>query len=94
MPRAPMPFLAPDDAAIRPAPRRGLSCVEAADYIGVSVTKFLELVADARMPAAKRIDGRRVWDIRKLDQAFDAIDGDEDEAQPSTPLPKKREIVL
>ncbi|MBA4220204.1 MAG: hypothetical protein C0458_05680 [Methylobacterium sp.] len=89
-----MPFLAPDDAAIRPAPRRGLSCVEAADYIGVSVTKFLELVASDRMPPAKRIDGRRIWDIRKLDQAFDAIDGDEDEAQPGTPLPKKREIVL
>lgn len=94
MARASMPFLAPDDAAIRPAPRRGLSCVEAADYIGVSVTKFLELVAAERMPAAKRIDGRRIWDIRKLDQAFDAIDGDEDDVQPGAPLPKKREIML
>ena len=73
----PSPFLAPDDAALRPAPRRGLSCAESADYIGVSVTKFLEMVADGRMPKAKKIDGRRVYDIRRLDEAFDAIDGDE-----------------
>lgn len=88
-------FLAPDDAALRPAPRRGLSCAESADYIGVSVTKFLEMVADGRMPKAKEIDRRRVWDIRKLDAAFDALDGDEafDEPENDTPA-KKREIVL
>lgn len=94
MPRAPV-FLAPDDAALRPAPRRGLSCAESADYIGVSVTKFLELVADGRMPKAKEIDRRRVWDIRKLDAAFDAIDGDEAFDEPENDIPaKKREIVL
>lgn len=89
-------FLAPDDAAIRPAPRRGLSCAEAADYIGVSVTKFLELVADGRMPKAKEIDRRRIWDIRRLDQAFDALDGDDGAATDldGIHLPKKRAIVL
>jgi hypothetical protein len=57
---------------------RGPSRVQAAAYIGVSPTKFDEMVADGRMPKPKRIDGRRVWDIRKLDIAFDALDGDAD----------------
>lgn len=55
------------------APRRGLQRVEAAVYVGISPTKFDELVADGRMPRAKRIDGRRVWDIRKLDVYYDAL---------------------
>jgi excisionase family DNA binding protein len=58
---------------IRPVPRRGLSRDEAAMYIGISAGKFDELVADGRMPAAVRIDGRRVWDVRSLDLAFDAL---------------------
>jgi predicted DNA-binding transcriptional regulator AlpA len=59
--------------------RRGLSRVQAADYIGVGVTKFDEMVSDGRMPKPKRIDGRNVWDRVKLDDAFDALD---DEAAP------------
>ena len=58
---------------IRPVPRRGLSRDEAAMYIGVSGGKFDELVADGRMPAPLKIDGRKVWDIRSLDFAFDAL---------------------
>jgi excisionase family DNA binding protein len=58
---------------IRPVPRRGLSRDEAAMYIGVSAGKFDELVTDGRMPAPVRIDGRKVWDIRSLDLAFDAL---------------------
>lgn len=55
---------------------RGLSREQAADYFGVSPTKFDEMVADGRAPKPKRIDGRRVWDLRKLDRAFEALDGD------------------
>jgi predicted DNA-binding transcriptional regulator AlpA len=58
---------------IRPLPRRGLSRDEAAMYIGISTAKFDELVADGRMPAPVRIDSRKVWDIRSLDLAFDAL---------------------
>jgi len=58
---------------IRPVPRRGLSRDESAMYIGVSGGKFDELVADGRMPNPIRIDGRKVWDIRSLDLAFDAL---------------------
>jgi len=55
---------------------RGLSRVQAAEYIGVGVTKFDEMVDDGRMPGPKRIDGRLVWDRIKLDEAFDALDDD------------------
>jgi hypothetical protein len=58
---------------IRPIPRRGLSREEAAMYIGISPNKFDELVDDGRMPAPVKIDGRKVWDIRHLDLAFDAL---------------------
>lgn len=56
--------------------RRGLSREQAAAYIGVGVTKFDEMVADGRMPPPKRIDARKVWDIRELDSAFDALPDD------------------
>lgn len=52
---------------------RGLSRVKAAAYIDVSPTKFGQLVKDGRMPLPKRIDGRKVWDRRKLDEAFEAL---------------------
>ena len=47
-------------------------------YIGVSPSKFDEMVEDGRMPKPIPIDGRRVWDIRKLDAAFDALSSDDD----------------
>lgn len=58
---------------VRPIPRRGLSREEAAMYVGVSATKFDALVVDGRMPRPKRIDGRKLWDVRKLDVAFEAL---------------------
>jgi predicted DNA-binding transcriptional regulator AlpA len=64
--------LAPSTTRL-PQPRRGLSRVEAAAYIGISPSKFDELVADGRMPKPVPIDSRRVWDIRHLDLAFDAL---------------------
>jgi hypothetical protein len=58
---------------IRPLPRRGLSRDEAAMYVGISAVKFDEMVADGRMPGPVRIDARKVWDVRSLDLAFDAL---------------------
>jgi hypothetical protein len=58
---------------IRPVPRRGLSRDEASMYIGVGASKFDEMVADGRMPPPRKIDNRKVWDIRQLDAAFDAL---------------------
>lgn len=56
-------------------PPRGLNRVQASAYVGVSPTKYDELVADGRMPPPKHIDGRRVWDRVALDAAFAALPG-------------------
>ena len=60
-------------SSIRPVPRRGLSRDEAAMYLGVSASKFDELVRDGRMPAPRRIDSRKVWDVHQLDLAFNEL---------------------
>ena len=36
-------------------------------------SKFDELRRDGRMPHAKIVDGRKVWDVRKVDDDFDAL---------------------
>jgi len=69
---------------IRPVPRRGLSRVEAAMYVGVSPVKFDELVRDGRMPPPKRIDGRKLWDVRELDMAFDTLPSENQGPQGTT----------
>jgi hypothetical protein len=58
---------------IRPVPRRGLSRVDAALYVGVSPGKFDEMVADGRMPGPRQIDARKVWDVVELDSSFDDL---------------------
>ena len=58
---------------------RGLCREAAARYIGVSPTFFDTLVGDGRMPGPKTLGSRKIWDIRKLDTAFDALpDGSEE----------------
>jgi excisionase family DNA binding protein len=56
--------------------RRGLSRIDAAAYVGVGPSKFDEMVADGRMPAPRRIDGRKVWDVRELDASFEDLPHD------------------
>lgn len=60
-------------APIIATPRRGLSCPEAALYIGLSQSKFLELVSNNKMPKPLRVDRRVIWDIQDLDRAFEAL---------------------
>jgi predicted DNA-binding transcriptional regulator AlpA len=55
-------------------PPRGLSRVQAAEFIGVSPSTFDKMVAAGEMPAPKRIRGRVVWDRKQVDCAFDAFD--------------------
>jgi hypothetical protein len=52
---------------------RGLSREMAAEYIGVSPSKFDQLVRDGRMPPPKSVDRRKVWDLVALDLAFSAL---------------------
>lgn len=61
-------------------PRRGLKREEAAVYVGVSASKFDELVKVGRMPKPKKIGSRRLFDMRALDLAFDDLPS-EDGAQ-------------
>ena len=55
------------------APRRGMSRVEAAQYIGVSASTFDSMVKGREMPQPVRIGSRTVWDIHALDASFDAL---------------------
>lgn len=54
-------------------PPRGLDRIKAARWIGVSPSKFDELVANKRMPSPKRLDGRVIWDRYVLDAYFDQL---------------------
>lgn len=60
------------DQSIKFAPR-GLSRVEAAQYIGVSPGTFDKLVDEGAMPKPKHIRARRVWDRVEVDAAFTAM---------------------
>lgn len=60
-------------------PPIGLSREMAAAFIGVSPSKFDEMVKDGRMPKPKRIDSRRVWSRIAIEKAFARLPGDEDD---------------
>jgi hypothetical protein len=40
------------------------------------------MVQDGRMPKPKQINSRKIWDRLKVDAAFSALPGDDDEANP------------
>jgi hypothetical protein len=42
-------------------------------YVGISPSKFDELVTNTRMPRPRLIDCRKVWDVHELDMAFDDL---------------------
>ncbi len=60
-------------ARLRRIEPRGLSRVDAAQYLGISPSKFDELRKDGRIGPARLIDGRKIWDVRDLDLAFEAL---------------------
>jgi hypothetical protein len=52
-------------------------------YLGISPSKFDELVRDGRLGPAKILDGRKLYAVEMLDEFFDALpdethDADED----------------
>lgn len=53
--------------------KRGFSRVEAAQYLGISPSKFDELRKDGRVGPPRLIDARKVWDVADLDTAFEAF---------------------
>ena len=48
---------------------------EAADFVGMKLTKFNQLVKQNKLPKPFKIDGCVVWDGRELLQAFDKLKG-------------------
>lgn len=70
-------------AVVGPAPAtvnpRGLQREVAARYIGISPTKFDQLVGEGRMPQPRRLDGRKLWDRLELDEAFSDLPFDQEE---------------
>jgi predicted DNA-binding transcriptional regulator AlpA len=68
-------------------PPRLIGRLAAADFVGISPTKFDEMVNDGRMPRPKCIDRRKLWDVRSLNAKVDELPDDE----PSKP---EREIML
>lgn len=61
-----------------------LNRAEAAAFVGVGTTLFDRLVQKGLMPRPKLIEGRRVWDVRELLRAFDALPSgnDDDDSNP------------
>lgn len=61
-------------------PPRGLSRDESARYVGVSPSKFDQMINDNLMPKPKRVGGRVIWDRIAIDIAFTDLpeDGAED----------------
>ncbi|MDI6026101.1 hypothetical protein QBK99_07865 [Corticibacterium sp. UT-5YL-CI-8] len=78
-----MPAASPQSALPLPF-QRMLSRIQAAAYVGIGLTKFDEMVADGRMPLARKIDTRRVWDVRQLDLALDRLPSEGDDSSPET----------
>jgi hypothetical protein len=60
-------------SSLRPIPRRGLSRVEAAMYIGISPSKFDELRKSHRIGPPKVLDGRLIFTVERLDEFLDAL---------------------
>jgi hypothetical protein len=54
-------------------PRRGLSREESSMYLGISSSLFDQLRAAGQIEPPRVIKGRKLWDIRDLDMAFDAL---------------------
>jgi predicted DNA-binding transcriptional regulator AlpA len=51
-------------------PPRGLRRMAAAEYVGVSMTTFDQMINDGIMPKPKRYRGCVIWDRCELDEAF------------------------
>jgi hypothetical protein len=63
---------------------RGFRAAEAATYLGMGLTKFLDLVDAGRLPRPKAIDKMRIWDRHALDAAFDDFAEQDDTGRPNS----------
>ncbi|HZN29085.1 MAG TPA: hypothetical protein VFB88_06955, partial [Xanthobacteraceae bacterium] len=56
-------------------PPRAMRAQRAAAYLDMSMSKFLKLVDEGRMPQPVRIDAIVTWDRFELDEAFECFKG-------------------
>jgi hypothetical protein len=70
-------------------PRRGLSREESAMYLGISGGTFDNMRASGLIEPPRLSGGRKLWDIRDLDMAFDALPREDGAAT----LPRKGKAV-
>jgi hypothetical protein len=54
-------------------PPRLIGLEAAADYLDLSTSKFAALVKAGRAPSPRRMDGRRLFDVRDLDRFADSL---------------------
>lgn len=54
-------------------PPRGFTREQAAAYVGISPSKFDDLIGEGDMPQPKLVGRRTLWDRHLLDQAFEAL---------------------
>jgi len=47
--------------------------MQAAAWVNVSASTFDRMVEDGRMPRPRQIGRRLVWDLRELNEKFDAL---------------------
>ena len=59
---------------------RGLPRLDAAEYLGISPSKFSCLVREGILPVPRVIGAKKLWDRRDLDAFFETLprDGDAD----------------
>ncbi|MBA9063078.1 excisionase family DNA binding protein [Methylobacterium fujisawaense] len=72
MPRSVRTSERPERPALPFAPK-GISRLEAARYVGVSVTTFDEMVRERLMPRPKQVGTRVLWDRAQVDLFFEAL---------------------
>ena len=63
----------PNGSRLLPLEPLGLCREDAAAFIGISPSKFDELVGDGRMPEPRQADRRVLWSRIELVEAFDAL---------------------
>jgi predicted DNA-binding transcriptional regulator AlpA len=64
-------------------PPRGMSADQAASYVGLGRTKFLEMVGAGHMPKPIDLDGSTRWDRVDLDRKMDDLKETKRDAPPS-----------
>lgn len=73
-------------------PPRAMRAERAAAYLDMSMSKFLKLVEERRMPEPVRIDGVVTWDRVELEAAYETFKA-ADRRTPPADQPRRNSIL-